>query len=181
MNWPISQVLILNQSPISTIHLIVRNLISQKTVLTGDPLYYTMIYNKSKNLKNRNFFQSRTKIVLKCEFCKKSFIMNDFLQKIHILIEIKFAKFWHIGGWCAPVCLIDTLKNLVFYTKVTIKGCVKFVKQVSKKLILCRFSSSMTVFYLLRTYFYIIRHALKPKHKIHLWTFLDPCISVQWG
>ena len=36
---PISQVLVLNQSPISAIPLIVRNLISQKIVLTGDPLY----------------------------------------------------------------------------------------------------------------------------------------------
>ena len=26
----------------------------------------------------------------------------------------------------------------------------------------------------LRTYFYIIRHALKPKHKIHFWTFYVP-------
>ena len=37
VNWPISQVLVQNQSPISAIPLIVRNLISQKTVLTGDP------------------------------------------------------------------------------------------------------------------------------------------------
>ena len=84
--------------------------------------YYIMVHKKSKNLKNGHFLQSRTKIVL---------------------IEIKFAKFWYIGGWCAPVCLIDTLKNLVFYSKVTIKGGVK---QVSKKLNLCRFSSLMTVF-----------------------------------
>ena len=55
--------------------------------------YYTMVHKKSKNLKNGHFLQSRTKIVL---------------------IKIKFAKFWHIGGWCAPVCLIDTLKNLGF-------------------------------------------------------------------
>ena len=26
----------------------------------------------------------------------------------------------------------------------------------------------------MRTYFYIIRHALKPKHKIHVWTFYIP-------
>ena len=84
--------------------------------------YYMMVHKKSKNLKNGHFLQSRNKIVL---------------------IEIKFAKFWHIGEWRAPVCLIDTLKNLVFYSKVTIKGGVK---QVSKKLNLCRFSSSMTVF-----------------------------------
>ena len=55
--------------------------------------YYTVVHKKSKNLKNGHFLQSRTKIAL---------------------IEIKFAKFWHIGGWCAPVCLIDTLKNLGF-------------------------------------------------------------------
>ena len=83
-----------------------------------------MVHKKSKNLKNGHFLQSRTKIVL---------------------TELKFAKFWHIGEWRAPVCLIDTLKNLVFYSKVTIKRGVKFVKQVSKKLNLCRFSSSMTV------------------------------------
>ena len=55
--------------------------------------YYIMVHKKSKNLKNGHFLQSRTKIVL---------------------IKMKFAKFWHIGGWCAPVCLIDTLKNLGF-------------------------------------------------------------------
>ena len=38
---------------------------------------YTMVHKKSKNLKNGHFLQSRTKIVL---------------------IEIKFAKFRHIGG-----------------------------------------------------------------------------------
>ena len=84
--------------------------------------YYIMVHKKSKNLKNGHFLQSRTRIVL---------------------IEIKFVKCWHIGGWCAPVCLIDTLKNLVFYSKVTINGGAK---QVSKKFNLCRFSSSMTVF-----------------------------------
>ena len=84
--------------------------------------YYTMVHKKSKNLKNGHFLQSRTKIVL---------------------IEKKFAKFWHIGGWCAPVCLINTLKKLVFYSKVAIKGGVK---QVSKKLNLCKISSSLIVF-----------------------------------
>ena len=47
------------------------------------------------------------------------------------------------------------------------KGGVKFGKQVLKKLNLCRFSSSNDSFYLMRTYFFI-RHALKPKHKIHV-------------
>jgi hypothetical protein len=51
-----------------------------------------MVHKKSKNLKNGHFLQSRTKIVL---------------------IKIKFANFSHIRGWCAPVCLINTLKNLV--------------------------------------------------------------------
>ena len=38
------------------------------------------------------------------------------------------------------MCLIDTLKSLVFYSEVTIKGGLK---QVPKKLNLCRFSSVM--------------------------------------
>ena len=29
-------------------------------------------------------------------------------------------------------------------------------------------------YYLLSTYFYITRHALKPKHKIHVWSFYIP-------
>ena len=68
---------------------------------------YTIVWRrctlnkKSKNLKNGHFLQSRTKIVL---------------------IEIKFTKFWHIGGWCASVCLINTLNKLVFYSKISIKN-----------------------------------------------------------
>ena len=75
--------------------------------------YYTTVYKNSKNLKNGHFLQSRIKIVL---------------------IEIKFAKFWYIGGWCAPVCLIDTLKNLVFYSKVTIKAHWTYLLQILSKL-----------------------------------------------
>ena len=77
------------------------------------------------------------------------------------------------------MCLIDTLKNLVFYSKVTIKEGVNFVKQVSKKLNLFRFNVNDS-FYLMRTYFCIIRHALKPKHKkIMFGLFIYLCISVQ--
>ena len=56
LNWPISQVLLLNQSPISVIPLIVQNFISQKTVLTGDPLYMVSmaIYNPEFSIRFLN-------------------------------------------------------------------------------------------------------------------------------
>ena len=50
----------------------------------------------------------------------------------------------HKGMVCSYVLYRYLEKN--FYSKVTIKGGVKFVKQVSKKLDLWRFSSSMTFF-----------------------------------
>ena len=62
---------------------------------------------------------------------------------------------------------------LVFYSKVAKKGGVAFAKNVSKKLNLCRFLSS-TAFYLMRTYFHIMRYVLKSKHKIHFWNFYRP-------
>ena len=48
LNWPISRVSVLNQSPISANPIIVRNLIDQKTVITGDPLYYSNKVEKCK-------------------------------------------------------------------------------------------------------------------------------------
>ena len=72
--------------------------------------YYTMIHKKSKNLKNGHFQN------------QNSFNWN------------KICKILTHGGMvCSCVLNRNTLKNLVFYSKVNIK----FVKQVSKKSSIC--------------------------------------------
>ena len=76
LNWPISEVLVLNQSPISVIPLIVRNLISQKTVLSNwGPPVCIWISIKESFSRGQWIYQH----FLKWIFTMENYDINDFL------------------------------------------------------------------------------------------------------